>query len=252
MLIKKIYIMKGTDGVKSVLKVNLLEKSFTEIELTTHFAYGDNYVFVLKSGAFVHIEKFDGKKIKRKLSPFNIDDLTAGVCYNGNILAWTAQTPSIPYCLKELAEKYSVIKAEQTQKIEPKEINSEEGTDSFEEPTEITIDEKIETKKDDIADDFGIVFLDEQNAPPDEENNVIREIEQKYNYLPHNQTLEELFPQSKWIADSDDNSFVGLLYNSDGITHICYAKLGKENEPFDETASYYDGYWIVFEEVSKN
>lgn len=250
MLIKKIYIMKGGDGVKSVLKVSLLEKSYTEIDLTTHFAYGENYVFVLKSGAFVHIEKFDGKRIKRKLSPFNIDDLTAGVCYNGNILSWTARTPQVPYCLKELAEKYSVIKADQTHS-EQKSNNEiiEQTASVIEEPKEEAKEKAKEEPKADITDDFGIMFLDEQNETDRKENSIIREMEQKYDYLPHNRTLEELFPNSKWIADSDEDSYAGLLYNSEGITHICYAKLGAENEPFDENASYYDGYWIVFEEV---
>ena len=263
MLIKKIYIMKGSDSVKSVLKVTLLEKGYTEIELTTHYAYGDNYVFILKAGAFVHVETFDGKKLKRKLSPFNIDDLSAGVCYNGKILSWTAQTPSVPYCLTELAEKYSVIKVESAaEKNRMDEIAKPKADEIINEPAPV-IDERIEkveteetiidvepTKKTDITNDFDILEVENRDESTETDGrSLVREIEGKYATYPHNEKLEKIFPDSKWITEDDADSSIGLLYNSTGITHICYAKYSVDDEPFDKSASYYDGYWIVFEEI---
>lgn len=288
MLLKKIFIMKGTSEIKSVLKVSLLEKSHTEIELTTHYAYGEGYTFILKSGVFVHQEGFDGKRLKRKLPPFDIDKLTAGICYNGEILAWTAPTPQIPYVLQELAQKYSVIKVEnkqvnksqalidETASVEnTNESNNESlsvNSNEKDEMIETTIvgkksdiqstinedvnleDTEITKKSDDISKQFNILEVDNstfsQNIENDEQENFLtKEIEEKYNTLKHNEVLEKVFPNSKWIVEENDDFSLGLLYNSSSITHICYAKAGEIDKPIEPNASFYEGYWIVFEEL---
>lgn len=285
MLLKKICIMKGNSEIKSVLKVSLLEKSHTEIELNAHYAYGEGYTFILKSGVFIHQEGFDGKRLKRKLPPFDIDKLTAGICYNGEILAWTAPTPQIPYVLQELAQKYSIIK------VENKQINKSqtliEETASFEKSDEsVSVDEKEESAKtvetaieseseepqnstsenvdlkesvttqssDDISKQFNILEVDnsafsEIDGDDEQENSLAREIEDKYNTLKHNEVLEGAFPGSKWIIEENNDFSLGLLYNSSEITHICYAKAGEIDKPIEPNASFYEGYWIVFEEL---
>lgn len=323
MLIKKIYIMKGTNTVKSVLKVTLLEKGYAEIDLQTHFAYGDNYTFILKSGNFIHVEAMRSKGLKRKMQPFSLEGLCTGIAREGKIIMWSADTPNVPYCLVELAQKYATIKANNANEnqavkaiIAPKslEMNNNrllengkaenvdtiivpetkqlelvEDIDATANPEKISIKEETEVdvvvennvavdpvvntgevvsqnesvaaievveveenKPHDIAKDFNILavesdgeFESEKIDSTSESVGVVAEIEAKYPTYPHNETLETVFPGSKWImADSDEFS-LGLLYNSTQITHICYAKKGEKDDCFDHNATYYEGWWVV-------
>lgn len=272
MLYKKIYIMKGNDGVKSVLKLTLVENGFTELELNTHYAYGESYTFILKSGVFVHVESFDGRYLKRRFPPFDPDGLLAAVCYNGKILCMTAPTPYAPMELLELSQKYSVIKVDNIDQNKADYTEAEENTNLENErlvdTTESVIEEALFVNKNesepvdsesdnhmenniahDISNDYNILGI-----VPDEEMNdkndfraLASEIEQKYDIYPHNEALEQVFPGSKWIKGDGSEPSLGLLYDSTEITHICYAKSG--DEPFDDNASFYDGYWVVFENI---
>ena len=296
MLIKKIYIMKGNSAEKSVLKIALLENGYAEVDLQTHFAYGDNYTFILKSGNFIHIETMRSKGLKRKLQPFSLEGLCAGIAKDGKIVNWTAETPTVPYCLIELAGKYTLVKG-QNPGNERKQLalgaqnddnhsvsqnvswndssnaksearsNGNETTimqNQNEENSEAVVVDEIQTLNaenvdsknafsKDITSDFNILSIEnddfsENNEASEASDSLVHEIEVKYATYPHNETLETLFPGSKWIIASPEDLSLGLLYNSEKITHICYAKRGEKDESFDQNASYYDGWWIVFTE----
>lgn len=272
MLFKKIYIMKGNDGVKSVLKLTLVENGFTELELNTHYAYGESYTFILKAGAFLHVEAFNGRCLKRRLPPFALDGLSAAVCYNGKILCMTAPTGYVPMELLELSQKYSVIKVDTVdnnkndtvEATEDDSINVDEVIDESEtimEQLDQNTDEEaidnensnheIESIAYDISDDYNLlgVFPDETTDDISDFRVLAAEIEQKYELYPHNEVLERTFPGSKWIQGEETEPSLGLLYDSSEITHICYAKMG--DEPFDDNANLYEGYWVVFESVTQ-
>lgn len=296
MLIKKIYIMKGNSSAKSVLKIALLENGYAEVDLQTHFAYGDNYTFILKSGSFIHIETMQSRGLKRKLQPFSLDGLCAGIAKDGKIITWTADTPTVPYCLVELAGKYTLVKGQNLEN-EKKQLaltaqnednnsvdenvslndlsnegsvalSNENGTVTVTDGKEVNsrvlvVDEtqtvngenvaSENTFSRDITSDFNILSIEnddfsENNEANEEANSLANEIEMKYATYPHNEALEALFPDSKWIISSPEDLSLGLLYNSEKITHICYAKRGEKDESFDQNASFYDGWWIVFTE----
>lgn len=319
MLIKKIYIMKGTGTAKSVLKIALLENGYAEIDLQTHFAYGDNYTFILKSGNFIHVESMRSKGLKRKLQPFALDGLCTGIAKDGKIIMWCADTPNVPYCLVELAQKYTMVEVKkpaeenermgsstqkavvstdlkynneydiqsidvqnvssETKQFEPSESDKEESYLISDESSEIsnTTEKTIlietsevvspdsisavsseqtgisESVSKDITGDFNILSIESESMSDEtDENNgtysMAREIELKYSSYPHNETLENVFPDSKWILTETDDLSLGLLYNSEKITHICYAKKGEKDSSFDHNASYYEGWWVVFTE----
>lgn len=270
MLYKKIYIMKGNDGVQSVLKLTLVENGFTELELNTHYAYGESYTFILKSGVFVHVESFDGRHLKRRLPPFELEGLSAAVCFNGKILCMTAPTPYAPMELLELSQKYSVIKvdnidqskADVAEVVEDTCLENEKSADATESvieedmvnDTEVKpiVDESNNNEENiahDISNDYNILGIlpDEKINDTSDFRALAVEIEQKYEIYPHNEDLEQTFPGSKWIKGDVSEPSLGLLYDSTEITHICYAKSG--DEPFDDNASFYNGYWVVFENI---
>lgn len=293
MLIKKIYIMKGNSTAKSVLKIALLENGYAEIDLQTHFAYGENYTFILKSGNFIHVETMPSKGLKRKLQPFSLDGLCAGIAKDGKIVNWTAETPTVPYCLRELAGKYSLVKGQnaddgrkqitegeekeksialvqnepsRAERVNPHSRADNEGikkeeidgsavgiatseNQSFAEEN----NRQESTFSKDITSDFNILSIENEDfsqnsEATEEESSFAHEIEEKYSTYPHNEALENLFPGSKWIISSPEDLSLGLLYNSEKITHICYAKRGEKDDSFDQNASFYDGWWIVFTE----
>lgn len=302
MLIKKLYIMKGVSAMKSVLKISLLEKGYAEIDLQTHFAYGENYTFILKSGTFVHIEAMHAKGLKRKLQPFSLEGLCTGIAKDGKIIMWYADTPRVPYCLVELAEKYTSLKVQSVPDVKKQVslLNERESENTnqviiqeYRESSNVTEDKSIiqqsisqenktsvadndskenvnanenvddlsnqpiivtaETSENDITADFNILSIEGENGEESNKNvennrSIAEEIEEKYHSYPHNETLEKVFPDSKWIISSPEDLSLGLLYNSEKITHICYAKRGDKDGSFDHNASYYDGWWVVFEE----
>lgn len=319
MLIKKIYIMKGIGTAKSVLKIALLENGYAELDLQTHFAYGDNYTFILKSGNFIHVESMRSKGLKRKLQPFALDGLCTGIAKDGKIIMWCADTPNVPYCLVELAQKYTMVEVKKpaeenkrmasstqkavvstdlkdnneldTQSIDIRNISSEtkqfESSESDKEESYLPNDESSEisnateettlseesevvssetitvvdneqtgiseNSSKDITVDFNILSIESESISEETNENdatysMAREIETKYSSYPHNETLESVFPESKWILTETDDLSLGLLYNSEKITHICYAKKGEKDGSFDHNASYYDGWWVVFTE----
>ncbi len=281
MLYKKIYIMKGDDMVKSVLKLALIENGFTELELNTHYTYGESYTFILKSGVFVHVESFNGRYLKRRLPPFEIDGVSAAVCYNGKILCMTSPTLYVPMDLIELSQKYSIIKVDahddadkaktldndaeqetvETEQLETEAVfESRETVSEYEhiadgdndEETVVSLknDESVMADDRDIGEDFNILDIlpDEKTSEDNDFRSLAMEIEQKYEVYPHNDVLENVFPGSKWINGDDSEPSLGLLYDSTEITHICYAKKG--DEPFDSTASFYEGYWVIFENIA--
>lgn len=281
MLYKKIYIMKGNDMVKSVLKLALIENGFTELELNTHYTYGESYTFILKSGVFVHVESFNGRYLKRRLPPFEIGGVSAAVCYNGKILCMTAPTPYVPMDLIELSQKYSTIKVDalndadkantidtdvETENLENNSLEMETSSEKVEtigdgEQAENgdteenaatsceTSAEDVTADEHDICEDYNILDIlpDEKVGEENDFRSLAMEIEQKYEVYPHNEVLENVFPGSKWIIGDDLEPSLGLLYDSTEITHICYAKKGEES--FDANASFHEGYWVIIENI---
>ncbi len=295
MLIKKIYIMKGVGTAKSVLKVALLENGYSEIDLQTHFAYGDNYTFILKSGNFIHVEAMKSKGLKRKLQPFSLDDLCTGIAKDGKIIMWCANTPTVPYCLVELAQKYTTIKSrnlledarnkpspnesndveimtssdnnanaesepeepEQSENTTPEQSENSDNIFVFEQTQNADNSETVNSPEPkekpevkDITQDFNILTIENDDFNENSEEvesgySMAKEIEEKYASFPHNEVLENVFPGSKWILTETDDFSLGILYNSEKITHICYAKRGEKDSSFDHNASYYDGWWVV-------
>ena len=223
MLYKKIRILKGKYG-DGVLKTTFLEGGYTRIELSLPFKSGQ---CAIVAEGYSEVAELENGKLDRSLP-------------------YQALSPQV--AVRRDDEVYGDLNDECLSLLFPS--PKEEGPLPAESLDEVSEALTVETpqEKSDIAVEYGAIELAPEIIEK-EDDDFLADFEKKYASSPREETLEALSPDSKWIASEDGKTAVGILYNSSGATHVCYAEKGVREEPPSYEAEWLDGYWIVYNEI---
>lgn len=241
MLYKKIRILKGKYG-DGFMKTTFLDGAYTQVELSLPFKEGT--VAMLLNGV-EEIAALENGKLKRRF-PFYENE--PKVCVKAESGAIYGEVDE-----ETLRLLTPITEEDETKKAEIEETAAEEDTidENIMETDENTIHsfETTSDKSRDVAEEFGVSEFAPEIEEKDDED-FLRDFNEKYERSPHEETLESLAPDSKWISSDDGVTAVGILYNSTGATHICYAEKGIKDDPPSYNAEWLEGYWIVYNEIA--
>jgi|GEM_PF-5663566 len=243
MLLKKIYILKGENGEKGVLKTTRLEGRYFDFELTVHEPIRPTYLLSIKCGSEAEVIEI-GSKYKKRLSDGETLYLTVAES-TGKILFFNHYSKDTEKAIEDYLKpdlptpEQRVEDDVQAEKIEEANGNENERA------------QPLDDERNDVTERFGISEVDTKTESTDEsdKNDFVKEFEEKYPTATHNEELENLAEGSKWIITDDGVNSVGLLYNSTGATHVCYALKGEREDPPSYPAEWLDGFWVLYKEL---
>jgi len=154
---------------------------------------------------------------------------------------------------KEEKEETKEVKKEIIE--EKKEEINEEKKDELKEEYK----EKIKEFKEDVKKEFK-----PKSKEPDEDffNSIKPQLDELFRCYPADKDLMRAVPDSKWVRvnyENDDYYVVGILYNGQRATHICYGVPGvytirpkqkSEWLPLDYMDPEGNGYWMIFQDAA--
>ena len=246
MLYKKIFILKGKKGEGS-LKVTRLENAYTTLELNV--PKGDYLCAVVQDG-YSEVFEYTGGKLAKRI-PYSdyyptltVTDRELNVAYCN--AAYPNVSPLLEY--KRNLERERVAETEKEDLSPLLSDDKENKVEYGNSDEEKHVDESdVTLSATSIDERFGVEgFLD---TGVERDTAFLEDFEEKYKTAAHEITLESLARESKWIASEDQKTAVGVLYNSSGATHLCYAEKGERTSPPTYPAEWLDGYWITYEEL---
>lgn len=190
------------------------------------------------------IIKKEEKDIEKKT---DVRELIEDISSNIEDFTLEKETVTNQSLLEESREEEDLLKndseiQEEEEKGLPQSIEEKFGITSISSSAEISEDVKGDPQGEEKV-DFKLALA--------------KEILEKYNMVEHNEDLERLCRESKWIIEttSEKDFSLGVLFNSDGDpTHVCYATKGTRSNPPDYTSQWLsseeeEGYWVVYEEI---
>jgi hypothetical protein len=272
MLKKRILILSGKI-YRGVLKLTNLEASYLEIELTTHFLPSGSYIFVLKIGDFVEKLHFNGEKLYRKI-PFNLPfDKTAEAAIIETdpfaVLMSASSEKELSLSFEKLLQEYinfnAVAQTVPSKTAAKKTTELKDGLHSSNknQSTETPLSEPV-SDSDKLKANFKKTLEEELKKPIASEKSFFDGIKESvtefFEKYPPYEELSAVVPSSKWVkVDTEDTFYVvGLLFNTSGITHICYGIPGEYSvKPSSEILTEWlplnpeewdkSGFWMIYQ-----
>ncbi len=248
MLKKRILILSGKI-YRGVVKLTNLEASYLEIDFTAHFLPPGDYIFMIRIGEFVERLHFDGDKLYVKM-PF-------GLTFEGILEAAVIELSPFAVLMSASTEKglslfFNRLLEEYINPVISKRNKEPSSSNNIAEkpttplngtlpelPNEPSLNQNNDDAKEPSTDaealkkSFMKTLEEELKKPPKTQKSFFDDIKESvtdfFEKYPPYEELAAIVPFSKWVkVDTEDTFYVvGLLFNTGGITHICYGIPGE-------------------------
>ncbi|NCA66599.1 MAG: hypothetical protein EOM87_00895 [Clostridia bacterium] len=271
MLKKRILILSG-NNYRGVLKLSYLENAYLDIEFNAHFLPACSYWFVIKIGEYTDYASFNGEKLIRKNAvTLDFDSVIHAAVIDAATYAILLSASTSPYNTSNYSYLINYVKSRTAvPEAKPDKKPAKKLTEA-----EITAQPK--EKKDDkpqpdnsketnglMSEAFKKSVLEELKKSSAAETGFFDSIKESvfefFEKYPPCEELMKIVPSSKWVkVDTEDTYYVvGLLFNTSGITHICYGIPGEytvkppsdiltEWLPLNPEEWEKSGYWMIYQ-----
>ncbi len=297
MLKKRILILSGKT-FRGVIKLSYLETSHLELDLTAHFLPAGDYLLLLKIGDYMEKLSFNGEKLLKRLrfeanfdmpieaavieqNPFAVllvgsSDKKMSVVFNSLVESYASSgTAAEKSADRKAASDQSAPKNSMSGNITPTppEVRAsaaaEEGNASVSAVGSEPFNSEPQggaMKKDSPPLAGSPLSSGEKTASSQSSETTVflesikESLNEFFDNYPPYEELTRIVPSSKWVRVDTDGAFyvVGLLYNTGGITHICYGIPGEYNiKPESEVPTEWlplnpeewekSGFWMIYQ-----